>query len=89
MVARACRHTRFMIRITPNAPTGLSTRRASAAVGYLTFRAARPRGSYVRSYQGRCVAAHRSTRYGAGSRSPPKVASTGYGPWSSDRKLAG
>jgi hypothetical protein len=91
--------------ITPNAPTSLSTRRASATVGYLTFHAARPRGSYVRSYQGRCVAAHRTTRYGTGSRSPVKVtslargvsyvcrvrakASVGYGPWSPTRKLAG
>jgi hypothetical protein len=91
--------------ITPNAPAGLSTRRASATVGYLTFRAARPRGSYVRSYEGRCVAAHHPTRYGTGSRSPVKVtsltrgvsyvcqvrakASVGYGPWSRGRKLAG
>jgi hypothetical protein len=91
--------------ITPNAPTGLSTRRASATVAYLTFRAARPRGSYVRSYEGRCVAAHHTTRYGTGSRSPVKVtsltrgvsyvcqvrakASVGYGPWSRGRKLAG
>jgi hypothetical protein len=91
--------------ITPNAPTGLSTRRASATVGYLTFRAARPRGSYVRSYQGRCLAAHHTTRYGTSSRSPVKVtsltrgvsyvcqvrakASVGYGRWSRGRKLAG
>jgi Bacterial Ig-like domain (group 3) len=84
--------------ITPNAPAGLSTRRASATVADLTFRAARPRGSYVRSYQGRCLAAHHPTRYGAGSRSPVEVtslirgvnyncqvrakASVGYGPWS-------
>src|ERR1022692_4594318 len=89
--------------ITPNAPTGLRTRRASATVAYLTFRAARPRGSYVRSYQGRCRAAHRTTRYGTGSRSPVKVtslirgvsyvcqvrakAAVGYGPWSRSRKL--
>ncbi|HUB42440.1 MAG TPA: fibronectin type III domain-containing protein [Streptosporangiaceae bacterium] len=89
--------------ITPKAPTGLRTRRASATVAYLTFRAARPRGSYVRSYQGRCRAAHHATRYGKGSRSPVKVtsltrgvsyvcqvrakASVGYGPWSSGRKL--
>jgi hypothetical protein len=84
--------------ITPNAPTGLSTRRASTTVAYLTFRAARPRGSYVRSYQGRCLAAHHPTRYGTGSGSPVKVTSlipgvnyncqvrakavVGYGPWS-------
>jgi hypothetical protein len=84
--------------ITPNAPAGLSTRRASATVAYLTFRAARPRGSLVRSYQGRCVAPHHLTRYGTGSGSPVKVtslirgvnyncqvrakASVGYGPWS-------
>jgi hypothetical protein len=91
--------------ITPNAPTGLSTRRASGTVAYLTFRAARPRGSYVRSYEGRCQAAHRTTRYGTGSRSPVKVtsltrgvsyvcqvrakAAVGYGPWSRGRKLVG
>ena len=91
--------------ITPRAPTGLSTRRASATVAYLTFRAARPRGSYVRSYEGRCQAAHQTTRYGTGSRSPVKVTSlirgvsyvcqvrakavVGYGPWSPGRKLAG
>ena len=91
--------------ITPNAPTGLRTRRASATVAYLTFRAARPRGSYVRSYEGRCVAAHRTTRYGTGTRSPVQVtslthgvsyvcqvrakASVGYGPWSRGTKLAG
>ena len=90
--------------ITPSAPTGLSTRRASATVAYLSFRAARPRGSYVRSYQGRCRAAHRTTRYGTASRSPVKVtslirgvsyvcqvrakAAVGYGPWSVGRKLA-
>jgi hypothetical protein len=90
--------------ITPNAPTGLSTRRASARVAYLTFRAARPRGSYVRSYEGRCRAAHHATRYGKSSRSRLKVtsltrgisyvcqvrakASVGYGPWSRGRKLA-
>ncbi len=91
--------------ITPNAPTGLSTRRASATVGYLSFRAARPRGSRVVSYQGRCVAAHQTTRYGTAARSPVKVtslakgvsyvcqvrakASVGYGPWSAGVKLAG
>ena len=90
--------------ITPNAPTSLSTRRASVTVAYLTFRAARPRGSFVRSYEGRCFAAHHATRYGTGSRSPVKVtslargvsyvcqvrakASVGYGPWSPGRKLA-
>jgi hypothetical protein len=90
--------------ITPNAPTGLKTRRASAAVGYVSFRAARPRGSYVRSYQARCTAAHHPTRYGTGSRSAVKVTSlargvsytcevraksaAGYGRWSARRKLA-
>jgi hypothetical protein len=90
--------------ITPNAPAGLSTRRSSATVAYLTFRAARARGSYVRSYEGRCRAAHHPTRYGTGSRSPVKLtslsrgvsyvcqvrakASVGYGPWSRGRKLA-
>ena len=91
--------------ITPTAPTRLSTRRASATVGYLFFRAARPRGSYVRSYEGRCRAAHRTTRYGRARRSPVKVtllhrgvsywcqvrarASVGYGPWSRGHKMAG
>jgi hypothetical protein len=91
--------------ITPTAPTGLSTRRASATVAYLIFRAARPRGSYVRSYEVRCVAAHHPIRYGKGSRSPVKVtslargvsyvcqvrakAAVGYGRWSRSRKLAG
>jgi hypothetical protein len=90
--------------ITPAAPAGLKTRRASATVAYLTFRAARPRGSYVRSYEGRCWAKHRTTRYGAASRSPVKVrsltrgvsytcqvrakAAVGYGHWSPNRKLA-
>jgi len=85
--------------ITPNAPSGLSTRRASATVARLAFRAARPRGSYVRSYQARCLAAHHPTRYGTGSRSPVEVtaltrgvnyacqvragSAAGYGPWSS------
>jgi hypothetical protein len=84
--------------ITPTAPTSLSARRMSTTVAYLTFHAARPRGSYVRSYQGRCMAAHHPTRYGTGSRLPVKVASltpgigyvcqvraqsaAGYGPWS-------
>lgn len=91
--------------ITPNAPTRLSTRRASATVAFLSFRAARPRGSFVRSYQGRCRAPHRTTRFGAARRSPVKVTSlrrrvsyvcqvrakavVGYGPWSRGRKLAG
>jgi hypothetical protein len=91
--------------IMPRAPTNLSTRRASAKVAYLSFRAARPRGSFVRSYQGRCRAPHRTTRYGTARRSPVKVtslvrgvkyecqvrakASVGYGPWSGNRKLAG
>jgi hypothetical protein len=91
--------------ITPNAPTGLKTRRASAGVAYISFRAARPRGSYVRSYQARCLAPHHATRYGTRSRSAVKVtrlargvryvcqvrakAAVGYGPWSSGRKLAG
>ena len=90
--------------ITPTAPTRLGTRRASATVAYLSFRAARPRGSYVRSYQGRCRAPHRTTRYGTGRRSPVRVtklhrgvsyvcqvrarAAVGYGPWSRGRKLA-
>ena len=89
--------------ITPRAPTGLSTRRASATVAYVSFRAARPRGSYVRSYQGRCRAPHRITRYGTGRRSPVKISllargvsyvcqvraksAVGYGPWSLGRKL--
>ena len=90
--------------ITPSAPTRLSTRRASAKVGYLSFHAARPRGSFVRSYQGRCQAAHHATREGQGTKSPVKItslakgvkytcqvrakASVGYGPWSASRKLA-
>jgi hypothetical protein len=84
--------------ITPNAPTGLSTRRASATVAYLTFHAARPRGSRVVSDEARCLAARHPTVYGTGSRSPVKVASlvrgvnytcqvrakasVGYGSWS-------
>ncbi len=91
-------------KITPRAPTGLTARRASATVAYLTFRRARPRGSYVRSYEARCQAAHHITRYGTGRRSPVKVtsltrgvsyvcqvrarASVGYGPWSGGSKLA-
>jgi hypothetical protein len=90
--------------ITPNAPTRLRTRRASASVAYLSFRAARPRGSYVRSYEGRCRAAHRTTRYGTARHSQLKVtklargvryvcqvrakAVVGYGPWSRGVKLA-
>ena len=89
--------------ITPTAPTGLRTRRASATVAYLAFRAARPRGSFVRLYEGRCRAPHRATRYGTARRSPVKVtslhrgvsyvcqvrakAAVGYGPWSRGRKL--
>jgi hypothetical protein len=65
--------------ITPNAPTALTTRRASATVAYLNFRAARPRGSYVRSYQGRCYAVianpHHPTRYSTSTRSPVKITS--------------
>src|ERR1700683_5344720 len=91
--------------ITPTAPTALKTRRASATVASLTFRAARPRGSYVRSYEGRCWARHRTTRYGTASRSPVKVsklirgvsyscqvrakAAVGYGRWSQNRKISG
>lgn len=90
--------------ITPAAPLFLRTRRASAKAGYLSFHAARPRGSFVRSYQGRCWAKHRTTRFGTARRSPVKVtglvggvsymcqvrakASVGYGPWSRSRKLA-
>lgn len=90
--------------ITPRAPTDLRTRRASATVAYISFRAARPRGSYVRSYQARCLARHHATRYGTRSRSAVKVtrlargvsyvcqvrakAAVGYGPWSRGRKLA-
>jgi hypothetical protein len=91
--------------ITPTAPTGLKTRRASATVAYITFRSARPRGSYVRSYQARCLAPHHVTRYGTRSRSAVKLtgltrgisyvcqarakAVVGYGRWSSGRRLAG
>jgi hypothetical protein len=90
--------------ITPNAPTGLKTRRASATVAYLTFRSARPRGSYVRFYEARCRAPRHTTRYGTSARSRVKVtsltrgisyvcqvrakAAAGYGPWSRGRKLA-
>lgn len=90
--------------ITPRAPTSLTTRRASAKVGYLAFHAAKPRGSFVRSYEGRCRAAHRTTRYGTARRSPVKLttlirgvsytcqvrakAVVGYGPWTNGRKLA-
>jgi hypothetical protein len=100
--------SRRMVRIkrgtiTPSAPTGLRTRRASATVAYLAFRAARPRGSYVRSYEGRCRAADGTTSYGFARRSPVKVtslrsgvsyvcqvrakAAVGYGPWSRGRTL--
>jgi hypothetical protein len=91
--------------ITPHAPTDLTTRRASAAIAYLSFHAARPRGSFVRSYQGRCAAPKHTTRYATGLRSSLKVtalargvayacqvrarASVGYGPWTPTRKLAG
>jgi hypothetical protein len=90
--------------ITPGAPTDLTTRRASKRIAYLTFHAARARGSYVRSYQGRCVAPHHATRYGTGRRSPLKISSltpgvsyvcqvraksaVGYGHWSKSQKLA-
>ena len=90
--------------ITPYAPTKLSTRRASATVAYVSFRAARARGSYVRSYEARCTAPHRVTRYGTGAKSALKVtsltrgvsytcqvrakAAVGYGPWSAGKKLA-
>jgi hypothetical protein len=90
--------------ITPAAPLDLKTRRASATVADLGFHAARPRGSFVRSYQGRCWAKHRATRFGTARRSPLKVSSlvkgvsylcqvrakavVGYGPWSRSRKLA-
>ena len=85
--------------ITPNAPAGASVRRSSATAASLAFRAARPRGSYVRSYQARCVAAGHPAEYGTGTRSPVKVtalirgvsykcqvrakSAAGYGPWSS------
>jgi hypothetical protein len=90
--------------ITPRAPTDLKIRRASATAAILTFRSARPRGSFVRSYQGRCRAAHQTTRYGTSSRSPVKVtkltrgvryfcqvrakAAVGYGRWSFGHELA-
>jgi hypothetical protein len=89
--------------ITPTAPTLVSTRRATVTVGYLVFRAARPRGSFIRSYQGRCMAPHRLTRYGTGRGSPVRMtltkgvrytcqvrarASVGYGPWSKGRTMA-
>jgi hypothetical protein len=90
--------------ITPNAPTRLTTRRVSAAKAYLSFKAAKPRGSYVRYYQGRCQAARHTTRYTTGLRSSLTVtglakgvsyscqvrahAAVGYGPWSSSHKLA-
>lgn len=90
--------------ITPATPLYLRTHRTSATVGELGFHAAKPRGSFVRSYQGRCWAKHRTTRFGTARRSPLKVsslvkgvsymcqvrakASVGYGPWSRSRKLA-
>ena len=89
---------------TPSAPTRLTTRRASATVAYLSFRAARPRGSFVRFYQGRCAERGHTTRYATGPRSSLKItgltrgvsyscqvraaASVGYGPWSGSQKLA-
>jgi hypothetical protein len=91
--------------ITPRAPLYLRTRRASATVAELGFHAAKPRGSFVRSYQGRCWAKHRKTHLETARRSPLKVSSlvrgvsymcqvrakavVGYGPWSRSRKLAG
>jgi hypothetical protein len=91
--------------ITPRAPTGLTTKRTSATVAWLIFRAARPRGSYVRSYEGRCVAANHPTRYVTSAHSPLRVkaltkgvsyvcqvrakSAVGYGPWSRGAKLAG
>jgi hypothetical protein len=90
--------------ITPAAPPNLRTRRTSATVAWLTFGRARPRGSFVRSYQGRCQAPRHRARYATGRRSPLKVrfltrgisytcqvrakAAVGYGPWSARRKLA-
>jgi hypothetical protein len=90
--------------ITPAAPLYLRTRRASAKEAVLGFHASKPRGSFVRSYQGRCWAKHRTTRFGTARRSPLKVSSlvrgvsymcqvrgkavVGYGPWSRSRKLA-
>jgi hypothetical protein len=90
--------------ITPNAPVGLSTRRASKTVGYVAFHAAKPRGSRVVSYEARCLAPHRTTRYATGAHSALKVtaltrgvayvcqvrakAVVGYGPWSKGVKLA-
>jgi hypothetical protein len=90
--------------ITPAAPLYLRTRRASAKVAVLGFHASKPRGSFVRSYQGRCWAKHRTTRFGTARRSPLKVSSlvrgvsymcqvrgkavVGFGPWSRSRKLA-
>jgi hypothetical protein len=89
--------------ITPAAPTRLKTRRASATVASISFAKARPRGSYVRSYEARCEAPHQPTRYGTSSRSPVRVtsltpgvsylcqvrakAAVGYGHWSGGSKL--
>jgi hypothetical protein len=90
--------------ITPTAPTSLKTRRVSATVAYLSFSKAHPRGSYVRSYEGRCTARHHATRYGTASHSSVKMkklargvaysckvrakSAAGYGRWSKSRKLA-
>jgi hypothetical protein len=90
--------------ITPTAPTKLTTRRVSATVASLGFAKARARGSFVRSYQGRCIAAHHATRYGTSRRSPLRVtgltrgvsymcqvrakSAAGYGHWVHPRKLA-
>jgi hypothetical protein len=90
--------------ITPTAPTRLTTRRAFPTAAYLSFAAAHPRGSFIRSYQGRCMAPHQVTRYAVGPHSSLKVialtrgvsyvcqvrarASVGYGPWSMSHRLA-
>jgi hypothetical protein len=73
-------------------------------VAYLSFTRAHPRGSYVRSYEGRCTARHHATRYGTASHSSVKMkrlargvayscqarakSAAGYGRWSKSRKLA-
>jgi hypothetical protein len=91
--------------ITPTAPKALKTHRVSATAGSITFKSARPRGSFIRSYQARCLAAHHTTRFGTSRRSPVKVtsltrgiryvcqvrakAAVGYGHWSKGLKLAG
>jgi hypothetical protein len=90
--------------ITPTAPTRLTTRRAFPTAAYLSFAAAHPRGSFIRFYQGRCVAPHQVTRYAVGPRSSLKVisltrgvsyvcqvrasAAVGYGPWSLSHRLS-